>query len=184
MSQPSSGRSARRPRVNGASPGAPVGGRSFTVPGGPSGREQPRQFGYVELDAGHVVRLGVLYARRGIDPQDVPALMGLAMVGLGGVLTEVLGDVAFALAPVDRGTARQMLESLRTAAVLHGVRGKPAVDIDAAAEAIAAISTLAVAHPEISELEVNPLLVTTTGATGLDARIVLTEPTTTTTTTD
>lgn len=103
----------------------------------------------------------------------------VAMVGLGGVLTEVLGDVVFALAPVDPTTARQMLESLRTAAVLHGVRGKPAVNIDAAANAIAAISAVAVAHPEISELEVNPLLVTTTGATGLDARIVLTAPTTT-----
>lgn len=113
-----------------------------------------------------------------VGVQTDPRFGPVAMVGLGGVLTEVLGDVAFALAPVDAATARQMLESLRTAAVLHGVRGKSAVDIDAAAAAIAQISALAVAHPEIGELEVNPLLATQTGAIGLDARIVLTETST------
>ncbi|HEU0198187.1 MAG TPA: acetate--CoA ligase family protein [Nevskiaceae bacterium] len=104
-----------------------------------------------------------------LDPRFGPVVM----VGLGGVLTEVLRDVAFALAPVDAATARRMLESLRTAAVLHGVRGKPAVDVAAAAEAIARISKVAVEHPEIRELEVNPLLVTPTAAMALDARIVL-----------
>lgn len=102
------------------------------------------------------------------DPRFGPVVM----VGLGGVLTEVLRDVAFALAPVDVPAARQMLESLRSAAVLRGVRGKPVVNVDAAAEAIACISRVAADHPEISELEVNPLLVTPHGALALDARVV------------
>jgi succinyl-CoA synthetase beta subunit len=66
-----------------------------------------------------------------------------------------------------------MIESLRAAALLRGVRGRPPVDIAAAGAAIAAITATAAAHPEISELEVNPLLVTPDGALGLDARIVL-----------
>jgi succinyl-CoA synthetase beta subunit len=103
------------------------------------------------------------------DPRFGP----VAMVGLGGIYTEVLADVVFALAPVDATTARQMLENLRGAALLRGVRGRPPVNLGAAATAIAAITAAAAAHPEIAELEVNPLLVTPDGALGLDARIVL-----------
>ncbi len=66
-----------------------------------------------------------------------------------------------------------MLENLRAAALLRGVRGRPPVDLDAAGTAIAAITATAAAHPEITELEINPLLVTPDGALGLDARIVL-----------
>ncbi|MGB6247441.1 acetate--CoA ligase family protein, partial [Gordonia sp. (in: high G+C Gram-positive bacteria)] len=53
------------------------------------------------------------------------------------------------------------------------VRGRAAVDLDAAARAVAAITAVAADHPEIAELEINPLLATSTGAQGLDARIVL-----------
>lgn len=104
-----------------------------------------------------------------IDPRFGP----VAMVGLGGIYTEVLADVAFALAPVDAATARGLLEGLRAAALLHGVRGCPPVNVAAAAAAIATITEVAVAHPEIAELEINPLLVTPDRALGLDARIVL-----------
>lgn len=103
------------------------------------------------------------------DPRFGP----VTMVGLGGVYTEVFADVTFALAPVDAGTARELLLRLHSSPLLTGVRGRAAVDIDAAAEAIAAISALAARHPEIQELEVNPLLVTPSGALGLDARIIL-----------
>ena len=108
-----------------------------------------------------------------VGVQRDPRFGPVAMVGLGGIYTEVLADVAFALAPVDADTARGLLENLRAAALLRGVRGRPPVDIGAAATAIAAITATAAAHPEIAELEVNPLLVTPDGALGLDARIVL-----------
>ena len=94
------------------------------------------------------------------------------LVGMGGTATEVLRDVQVALAPVDEATATRMLERLRTAPLLRGHRGKPAVDVAAAARTIARFSQYAAAHPEIAELEVNPLLVTPSGATALDARIV------------
>jgi len=103
------------------------------------------------------------------DPRFGP----VAMVGLGGVFTEVLSDVAFALAPISPASAKQLLTGLRSAALLCGVRGRAAVDLDAAAALIAAVTQVAAAHPEIAELEVNPLLATPHGALGLDAHIVL-----------
>ncbi|CDO27795.1 acetate--CoA ligase family protein [Mycolicibacterium porcinum] len=108
-----------------------------------------------------------------VGVQRDPRFGPVAMVGLGGVYTEVLADVAFALAPVDQATARGLLENLRAAALLRGVRGRPSVDLDAAAAAIAKISEVALTHPEITELEINPLLATPGGTLGLDARIVL-----------
>ncbi|WP_374772891.1 acetate--CoA ligase family protein [Streptomyces sp. NBC_01310] len=103
------------------------------------------------------------------DPRFGP----VAMVGLGGVLTETLRDVAFALAPVPARRAEELLRGLRTAALLAGVRGRPAVDVAAAAAVIERITAVAAAHPEIAELEVNPLLVRPDGALALDARAVL-----------
>ncbi|MFE9062140.1 acetate--CoA ligase family protein [Streptomyces violaceusniger] len=103
------------------------------------------------------------------DPRFGP----VTMLGLGGVTTEVLRDVAFALAPLSPGQARELLDRLRSAALLHGVRGRPAIDLDALAHTIAVITEVAAAHPEIAELEVNPLLATPRGCQGLDARIVL-----------
>jgi hypothetical protein len=96
----------------------------------------------------------------------------VAMVGIGGVLTEVLDDVATALAPVDAPRARELLLSLRSAALLTGVRGRPPVDLTALAEQVALITRLACAHPEVVDLEVNPLLATAEGAVALDARAV------------
>jgi acyl-CoA synthetase (NDP forming) len=97
------------------------------------------------------------------------------MVGLGGVFAEVLKDVAFALAPVTLEEAETLLRGLKAAPLLFGARGRQPVDLAAAARAVAAISEVGAAHPEIAELEVNPLLATPAGCFGLDARIVLVE---------
>jgi len=69
--------------------------------------------------------------------------------------------------------AEALLRSLRTAALLDGVRGRPAVDVEAAAAVIARITEVAAAHPEIAELEINPLLVLPDGVMALDSRAVL-----------
>ncbi|WP_043715220.1 acetate--CoA ligase family protein [Kutzneria sp. 744] len=103
------------------------------------------------------------------DPRFGPVLM----VGLGGVFTEILKDVTFALAPVTPAEAETMLRTLKAAPLLHGARGRKPVDLAATARAVAAIAEVAAAHPEIAELEVNPLLATPGGCLGLDARIVL-----------
>ncbi len=97
----------------------------------------------------------------------------VVLVGLGGTLVEVLEDTAVALAPIDVAGAERLLGTLRGAALLGGVRGRPPVDLRAAARAVSLLSELAAAHPELAELEVNPLLVTPSGACALDARAIL-----------
>ena len=97
----------------------------------------------------------------------------IALAGLGGLHAELLRDVGVALAPVTDGVAEGLLRSLRGAPLLLGARGRPPVDVGAAARALAAISRVAAERPEIAEIEVNPLLVTPGGALGLDVLIVL-----------
>jgi len=95
------------------------------------------------------------------------------LVGLGGAFAELLDDVRLALAPVTEEHAAALFKGLRGAQVLQGARGRPALDLRAAARAAAALSRFAAAHPEVAEVEVNPLLVLPQGVLGLDARIVL-----------
>jgi acyl-CoA synthetase (NDP forming) len=99
----------------------------------------------------------------------------VALAGIGGLYAELLGDVQLALAPVDEEAAEQLFRRLRGAPLLRGLRGRPPVDLRAAAKALADLSRFAAAHPEVAEVEVNPLLATPAGALGLDARIVLSE---------
>jgi acetate---CoA ligase (ADP-forming) len=97
----------------------------------------------------------------------------LVAVAAGGLHAETLRDVAVALAPVEAETAEELVRSLASSPLLTGARGRPQLDVAAAARAIAALSRFAAAHPEIAEVEINPLLVSREGAVGLDARIVL-----------
>jgi acyl-CoA synthetase (NDP forming) len=105
------------------------------------------------------------------DPRFGP----IVLAGFGGVYAELLRDVAVALAPAEPDEIETLLRSLEGAPLLLGARGRPPVDLAAAARAAAALSRLAAAHPELAEIEINPLLVTPDGALGLDARIVLRE---------
>src|SRR5262249_20875135 len=97
----------------------------------------------------------------------------IALAGLGGIYTEVIADVAVALAPVNEEQAIELLAGLRAWPLLRGARGRPALDVDGAARALAALSAVAAAHPEIRELEINPLLVLSDGVLALDARAVV-----------
>lgn len=107
------------------------------------------------------------------DPRFGP----VALAGAGGIHAEALRDTRVALAPIDPAQAEAMLRALRIAPLLLGARGRPAVDIGAAATALSALSHVAAAHPELAELEVNPLLATPAGAVALDARFVRATPT-------
>ncbi|HUZ84221.1 MAG TPA: acetate--CoA ligase family protein, partial [Gaiellales bacterium] len=96
----------------------------------------------------------------------------VAMIGLGGVFAELLHDVAVGLAPLDQARAERLLRSLHGAPMLEGARGRPPVDLAAAARAAVALSVVAAARADIEEIEVNPLLVTPDGALALDARVI------------
>lgn len=103
------------------------------------------------------------------DPRFGPVVL----VGLGGLFAEILRDTRCALGPVTIGEARTLLLSLRGSALLTGARGRPPVDLDAAAAVVARLSRVAAEHPEISEIECNPVAATPLGAIALDARVVL-----------
>ena len=87
----------------------------------------------------------------------------------------MLSDVRVALAPLRADEAVRLILSLRVAPLLTGARGRAPLDVAAAARAAAALSEVAAAHPEIDEIEINPLLVTPEGALALDAHVALAE---------
>jgi len=95
------------------------------------------------------------------------------MCGLGGVLVEVLQDVAFRLIPLQPRDARQMLTELRGLPVLRGVRGRAGADLDALVDVLLRVSLLVEQRPDIRELDLNPLLAYPTGAVAGDARALI-----------
>ena len=105
------------------------------------------------------------------DPQFGPVLVA----GAGGIYTEVLRDVARALAPVTPDQAAKMLQALKIFPILQGFRGQAGVDLPALAAALVNLSRLAVDYPEIRELDLNPVVAAPQGCWCVDGRIVLGE---------
>ncbi len=105
-----------------------------------------------------------------------PGVGWVVMVGLGGVFVEILADVAFAVAPVSSDDVRAMLGELRGAALLHGARGEAPVDVEALVQVVeqfAGPAGLLQSLPDdVVELDLNPVIVSQTGAVVVDARIV------------
>ncbi len=102
------------------------------------------------------------------DPQFGPVIA----CGMGGIQTEILGDVRQSLAPVDREEALHMLASLRMFPLLKGFRGEAAVDLVSLADCLERLSFLAMEIPEIAELDLNPVMAMTEGCAVVDARIL------------
>lgn len=103
------------------------------------------------------------------DPNFGPLLM----FGLGGVYVEVLHDVVFRLCPVSPEEAREMVTEIRAFSLLRGARGQAPADIDAIVDVLVRVSALAVDFPDITELDINPLIVMDRGggAVAADVRI-------------
>jgi acetyl-CoA synthetase (ADP-forming) len=105
-----------------------------------------------------------------------PGLGPFVLVGTGGVLVEVLRDVQLAPAPLRPADARAMLRRLALWPLLEGVRGRPALDVEAAVKALVRLSWLAAdLGPRLAELDLNPLLLRAAGegAIAVDARATL-----------
>ncbi len=103
------------------------------------------------------------------DPQFGPVLM----FGLGGILVEVLKDVAFRIVPLERRDARQMIREIKGFPVLEGFRGQEAADLAALEALLLGVSEFVEAHPEVEELDLNPVFAYGDGAVAVDARIVV-----------
>lgn len=108
----------------------------------------------------------IVGARR--DPQFGPLLL----VGLGGVFAEVFDDVAVALAPLRRDDALELLARLRQAHVLDGVRGRRPVHRVAIADLVVTLGNAMLANPTWNEVDINPVMASSTGALAVDALIV------------
>ncbi len=94
----------------------------------------------------------------------------IVMFGIGGIFVEALKDISFRIAPLAISEARQMIDELKMQTLLNGFRGLPKVDRDRLAELIAAFSRLLAEHKEISEMDLNPIIVTQDGAFIVDVR--------------
>lgn len=108
-----------------------------------------------------------------------PVFGPMVMFGLGGVMAELLGDVTFRRAPIDRTEARAMIFDLRSAAIFRGFRGHPPADIAAIEDALVAVSEFAAAHSDsLVSLDINPFLVLGQGqgAVALDALLQAGDP--------
>ena len=102
-----------------------------------------------------------------------PGFGPLVMVGLGGVLVEVLRDTAFRLAPIDDLDATEMLSELRGKSILDALRGQPAADKRAVVDVLVRVARLGADFAEIEEMDINPLVASAGGAIAVDARILL-----------
>jgi len=89
------------------------------------------------------------------------------------VYVEVLKDVAFRLAPLSQRDAQSMIREIKSLPLLTGFRGQPAVDLAALEQVLLQVSALAEAHPEIKELDLNPVFAYAQGCLAVDARVVL-----------
>ena len=106
------------------------------------------------------------------DAQFGPVIM----FGLGGVLVEVLKDVSFRIVPLSRRDAREMIREIKGYPLLQGYRGQEPADIPCLEEMIVKVSELAEKHPQIKELDLNPVFAYRDGAVAVDARIILEAP--------
>jgi acyl-CoA synthetase (NDP forming) len=95
------------------------------------------------------------------------------MFGLGGIFVEVLNDVAFRVVPLRPKDARAMIQEIRGFPILQGVRGTPSADLGALEDMLLALSAMAEQHPEIREIDLNPVFAYPTGVLAVDARILL-----------
>jgi len=103
------------------------------------------------------------------DDQFGPVLM----FGLGGILVEILKDVSFRIVPLTRRDAREMIHEIKAYPVLEGYRGQEPADIEALENLLLKVSDFVEKHPDIKEMDLNPVFAYKDGAIAVDARIIL-----------
>jgi len=104
-----------------------------------------------------------------------PVFGPLLMFGLGGIYVELFEDVVFRLAHLDRDEARRMIHEIRGFKLFEGFRGRPKADLEVIEKSLVSLSDMALNHPQISEMDINPLMLHEAGqgATVADCRIIV-----------
>ena len=103
------------------------------------------------------------------DKQFGPVIM----FGLGGIFVEILKDVSFRVCPINKKEAMEMIKEIKSYPILSGARGRKPVNIKALAEALVAISKLALEHEEIKEIDLNPIIVNQKEAVAIDFKFLI-----------
>jgi acetyl coenzyme A synthetase (ADP forming)-like protein len=161
---------------------ADVGGVRLGLEGASAATRAAREISASVRAAGHAPAGFVVQA---MAPEGVEILVGavgdpdfgpVVACAAGGGAVELLGDVQTRLAPLTRGDAAGMIRSLRTFPLLDGYRGAPKADVGALEDVLLRVAALAADHPEIAELDCNPILVAPGGATVVDARVRIEAP--------
>ncbi|MET8158316.1 GNAT family N-acetyltransferase [Sphaerisporangium sp. NPDC005289] len=104
---------------------------------------------------------------------NYPAFGPLVMVGMGGVTADLLADRAFRVPPLSLDAAAELIADLRCSPLLYGHRGRPKADVRSLAEQIVRVGRLLDALPEVAELDLDPVIVSPSGAVAVDARVRL-----------
>ncbi|MCR4336054.1 MAG: acetate--CoA ligase family protein [archaeon] len=95
------------------------------------------------------------------------------LVGLGGIYVEVFKDFNIGICPVNKSTAKEMVENLKAYPILKGIRGKKGINLPELYETITKVSKLMIKEKEILELDLNPLIATSKGIFAIDARVIV-----------
>jgi acyl-CoA synthetase (NDP forming) len=159
-----------------------AGGVRLDVRGGEAARRAANEMAAAVRARGHEL---VGYVVQPMIAPGVELILGMVQdptfgpviaCGAGGTTAELIRDVAVGLSPLTDVDARQMLRSLKTFPLLDGYRGAPKCDVGRVEDALLRLSAMVERHPEIAELDANPLLVHADDATIVDARVRIAKP--------
>lgn len=103
------------------------------------------------------------------DPQFGPCVM----FGLGGIFTEILRDVSFRVAPIDKGNALEMVREIKANKILDAIRGMEAVDLDVLSQSLISLGQIGLENKRIKEIDINPMIVRKGKPIAVDALVVL-----------
>jgi len=95
------------------------------------------------------------------------------MFGLGGIFTEILKDISFRVAPLEKHDALEMMREIKGHKILDAVRGMPAADIDALADILIAVGRIGLENDDVKEIDINPLILQGSKPVAVDALVVL-----------
>jgi acyl-CoA synthetase (NDP forming) len=93
--------------------------------------------------------------------------------GLGGIFTEAIKDTTIRVAPFGKEEALKMMKDIKGIKILQDFRGEPPVNFEMLSQIIVNLSRLALEHPEIKEIDLNPVMATENSATIIDARVMI-----------
>ena len=105
------------------------------------------------------------------DPQFGPCVM----LGLGGIFTEVLHDIIFRVAPIDKQCAMDMMQEIKARQILEDVRGMPRADLDQLADILVKVGNIGLEQEAVKEIDINPVILVGSNPVAVDALVVLTQ---------